>query len=312
MARGITTWHGFAGQTESVASLLQHCSGAMAKGQALPHILMSGPSGMGKTELAKCVATEMGVTCLGFYSSPQTKRWQLARHLALVQKPGDIVFIDEIHALKDEVQELLYPAIDRHKVPVIDEEKHRVMENEWLSIPAFTLIVASDQPGKLKNALKQRCVLRYTLGHYTEKEMAVIVSNRAAEVGVLLSPQAAKRIAAASRGVPRRARHILHSLHTVMEDEDVTVTKGMANKHLASIGIDADNLTSADRLFLTILGTRRSAVSLHDLASQIGLDEESVRNDVEPYLIRRGLVAVASRGRALTTAGTAYVKERKL
>jgi len=284
----------------------------MAKGQALPHLLLAGPSGMGKTELAKCVAAEMGVTCLDFYSSPQTKRWQLARHLALIQRPGDIVFIDEIHALPDGVQELLYPAIDRHRVPAINEERHRVLENEWLTIPSFTLIVASDQPGKLKNALKQRCVLRYTLGHYTEREMRVIVSNRAAEVGILLSPQAAKRIAAASRGVPRRAKHILHSLHTVMEDPDVTVTKGVANKHLLSIGINADNLTHADRMYLSILGTRRSAVSLHDLASQIGLDEESVRHDVEPYLIRRGLVGVESRGGSLTAAGTVYVNERKL
>ena len=312
MGRPIKTWRGFAGQAESVASLQQHCNGAMAKGQALPHILMQGPSGMGKTELAKVVAKEMGVNCLDFYSSPQTKRWQLALHLAKIEKKGDIVFIDEIHALPDGDQELLYPAIDRHQVPSIDEEKHRVLENEWKDIPAFTLIVASDQPGKLKNALKQRCVLRYALGHYTEKEMAVIVGNRAADTGILLSPQAAKRIAAAARGVPRRARHILHSLHTVMEDPEVTVTKGMANRHLTSIGIDADNLTTADRQYLSILGARRSTVSLHDLATQIDLDEESVRNDVEPYLIRRGLIGVQPRGRALTSTGMDYVAKRGL
>ena len=267
MGRPIKTWHGFAGQAVTVSSLIQHCNGAMAKGQALPHILMAGPSGMGKTQLAQCVAKEMGVECLDFYSSPQTKRWQLSRHLAKLQKPGDIVFVDEIHALKDEVHELLYPAIDRHQVPAIDEEKHRVLENQWVDIPAFTAIAASDQPGKLKNALKQRCVLRYTLGHYTEKEMTVIVSNRAAATEILLSPQAAKRIAEASRGVPRRAEHILHSLHTVMEDTEVNVSKSMANRHLASIGIDADNLTQADRQYLTILGKRCSTVSLHDLRS---------------------------------------------
>lgn len=267
---------------------------------------------MGKTELAKCLSLEMGVQCLDFYSSPQTKRWQLARHLSQIQRKGDVVFIDEIHALQDSVQEMLYPAIDRHEVPVVDADKHRIMENEWQPIPAFTLVVASDQPGKLVNALKQRCVLRYSLRHYTEREMDVIVRNRAAEIGILLSPQSAKAIAAASRGVPRRARHILHSLHTVLEDTEVTVTKGMASNHLASIGIDKDSLTDADRMFLTILATRNSTVSLHDLASQIGLDEESVRNDVEPYLIRRGLVSVEARGRALTNAGTAYVAGRGL
>ena len=305
MGRPLPTWHGFAGQTQIVSSLLQHCNGALAKGTPLPHILLSGPSGMGKTELAKCLSHEMGVECLDFYSSPQTKRWQLALHLAKVAKKGDVVFVDEIHALQDSVQELLYPAIDRHEVPVVDPDKHRIRENEWQPISPFTLVVASDQPGKLVNALKQRCVLRYTLGHYTEQEMRVIVLNRAAETGVLLSPQAARRIAQASRGVPRRARHILHSLHTVMEDTDVRVSKTMADRHLASIEIDKDNLTQADRMFLSILAGRGSTVSLHDLASQIGLDEESVRN-LDPgavFLVWFSQKSGTSRGVAALLSG---------
>lgn len=313
MGRPQKTWHGFAGQAPVVRSLQQHCSGALSKATELPHILLDGPSGMGKTALAECVAKEMGVKCLEFYSSPQTKRWQLAQHLAKVEKRGAIVFVDEIHALLDSVQELLYPAIDRLQIPVVDADKHRIIENEWQEIPRFTLIAASDQAGRLKNALKQRLVLPYTLGHYTDGEMKHIVLNRAAEIGLLLSPLAANRIAGATRGVPRRARHLLESLHTCLEDTGVQVTSCMARKYLmSSRGIDNDHLTLHDRRYLGILRARGTTISLHDIARQVGKDEDSVREDIEPYLIRQGWVAVEPRGRRLTDAGIAYIERRDL
>ena len=311
MARPIESFHGFCGQSAIVQSLRDHCTGAMAKGTPLPHICFMGQSGMGKTELARAVSTEMGTTCHSFFASPSTKRWQLALALSKVKK-ADIFFLDEIHALADGVQECLYPAIDKLQVPQVDPVTHRIVENEWVTIPPFTLICASDQAGKLKNALRQRLVLRYTLGDYAEQEMRVIVGNRASELGVLLSPQAATRIAQAARGVPRRARHILHSLQTCLEDPSVTVTKIAANRHLASIGIDKDDLNGNDRAYLGVLGRRSGFVSLETLAMQLGLDDITLKREVEQHLTKRELVSVDSRGRSLTDKGRKYVAERNL
>lgn len=311
MGRSIESFHGFCGQTAIVGSLREHCSGALAKGTPLPHICLMGPSGMGKTELAKAVSKEMGTTCHSLFASPATKRWQIAETLKKLNN-GDILFLDEIHALPDAVQEILYPAIDRLQAPVVDPQTHRITENEWVQIPPFTLISATDLPGKLRNALRQRLVLRYTLGDYTEKEMRVIVGNRAAELGILLSPQAASRIGQAALGTPRRARHILHSLHTCLEDPSVVVSKVMANKHLASIGIDKDNLNGNDRAYLAVLGRRGGFVSLETLAMQLGLDDVTLKREVEIHLTKRELVSVDSRGRSLTEKGKQYVEKRGL
>jgi len=310
MARPLPSFHGFVGQADTVRSIQDHCRGSLSKSRPLPHILFMGPSGMGKTELSKCVAKEMGVGCHDFFASPASKRWQIAKHFLKV-KEGDIVFIDEIHALQDSVQEVLYPAVDRREVPVVDE-RSRVVENEWVKIPAFTLIAASDQIGKLKNALLQRMPLRFCLRDYTEAEMKVIVANYAASIGILLSPQAAKRLGKASRGVPRRARHLLHSLHTCLENTSQTVTMSMADKHLKSVGIDKDDLTEHDRLYLGILARRGGFVSLESIAIQLSLDAETVMHQVEPFLTRMEVISVDRRGRTLTDKGISYVKQRGL
>ena len=310
MARPIGAWHGFAGQAAIVNSLKEHCQGATAKNQPLPHLCLAGPSGMGKTAIASCVSKELGTSFLPLFCSPQTKRWQMAAHLAKVKR-CDIVFLDEIHQLHDSVQEILYPAIDNHKVALVDEH-NKLQDNQWIQIPEFTLITATDSPGAMVNALRQRMTLRYLLQQYSTPEMRIIVSNRAAEIGVLLSPQACSRIAEAARGVPRRAKHLLQSLHTVIEDAGVIVTKTMANNHLKSIGIDKDNLTESDRQYLGVLGRANRCVSLNNLSQSLGLDEASVVRDVEGTLMQMELISVESRGRSLTEQGKKFVQNRRL
>jgi Holliday junction DNA helicase RuvB len=304
------TWHSFAGQVGVVKALRDHCTGALAKNQPLPHLCLAGPSGMGKTELASCIAKELGTSFLPLFCSPQTKRWQMAKHLAQVKRL-DVVFLDEVHQLIPAVQEVLFPAIDKRKVPVVNED-NRIQENEWLEIPEFSVVTATDQPGAMVNAFRQRLALRFVLQPYTTAEMRVIVANRAAETGVLLSPQACSRIAEAARGVPRRARHLLQSLHTVLEDAGVTVTKTMASAHLAGIGIDRHNLTDSDRQYLGVLARREGHVSLQNLVSSLGLDEISVIRDIEPYLMQAELISVESRGRSLTEKGKQFVADRRL
>jgi Holliday junction DNA helicase RuvB len=311
MGRPILSFRGFVGQRDTVRSLREHCRGAVAKGEPLPHIRLDGPSGSGKTRLAKAVAQEMGTSCLDFYSSRQSKKVQVAETLAQV-KAGDIVFIDEIHALPLDSQELLYPAIDRLEVPEIDAEKRCVVEGKWKKIPPFTLIAATDQPGKLQKALRQRLVLRYTLADYTEPELRQIVFNYAAEHKMLLKPQAATRLAQAARGIPRRARHLLESLRTVMSDLNVEIDKVHVDRHLKSIGIDSDNLTPTDRRYLSILHKGGGRMSLASLALQLGLDADTVYQETETYLQRKGLITIGSGGRHITDAGSNLIVERGL
>lgn len=294
-----------------MSSLRDHCLGAKSKGEPLPHLQLGGPSGVGKTHLAKSIAAEMQTDCIEHYASRQSKKWQISELLATVKK-GDVVFIDEVHALPVDVQELLYPAIDLLQVPEVDAEKHRIVENKSIKIPPFTLVVATDQPGMLRNALRQRLVLRYTVGCYSLMELRQIVFGYAANLGLLLKPQAATRLAEAARGIPRRARHMLLSLHTVTQDLQLEITKVMVDKHLASLGVDHDNLNKDDRRYLTVLRQRGGYMSLPNLALQLGMDVMAVQRDVEAYLIHREWVGIDSRGRFLTPTGRTFVAERRL
>jgi Holliday junction DNA helicase RuvB len=310
MARPLETWHGYAGQTNIVKSLREHCAGAVAKNQPLPHICLAGASGMGKTAVANCISKEMGTSFLPIFCSPQVKRWQMAKHLAQVKR-CDVVFLDEVHQLIPAVQEILFPAIDNHKVPLVDEN-NRIQDNEWIEIPDFSVVVATDQPGCLVNAFRQRLALRYVLQPYTLAEMRVIVSNYAAKIGILLSPQATSRIAEATRGIPRRAIHLLQSLQTVIQDPNEEVSKTMANRHLESLGIDKDNLTDQDRKYLAALARRNNYMSLQNLASLLSLDEHAVTRDIEADLMQMELISVESRGRLLTPKGKSFVEKRGL
>jgi Holliday junction DNA helicase RuvB len=311
MPRPIPSFHGFVGQREIVKSLIDHCQGAVAKAEPIPHIQFGGSSGIGKTHLARAIAAEMKTECHEFYSSRQSRKLQLVELLGKVKK-ADIVFIDEIHSLPADGQELLYPAIDKQRVPDVDKEKHRLIENSWVQIPPFTLIAATDQPGMLRNALRQRLVLRYMLGDYAVPEMRQIVLNHAAELKLLLKPQAATRLAEAARGIPRRARHLMTSLHTVLRDMSVELTKGDVSRHLKSLGIDGDNLTLTDRRYLTVLRERGGRMSLPNLALQLGMDVMAVQRDIEAFLIQKGWIGIECRGRFLTESGKVFVTKRGL
>ena len=310
MGRPITTWHGIAGQANIVNALKEHCAGATAKNQPLPNLLLAGQSGTGKTAIAHAISKQLGTNFLPLFCSPQVKRWQMAKHLSLVKR-CDVVYLDEVHQLLPAVQEVIFPFSDSRRVPFVDEN-NRIQEGQWIDVPEASIVVSTDQPGCLVNAFRQRMALRFVIQPYTTAEMRIVVANRAAEIGLLLSLQATSRIAEAARGIPRRARHLLQSLQTVLEDTSVTISKTMASNHLASIGIDRDNLTESDRQYLGVLARRNGAVSLHNLSSSLGLDEMSVLRDIEPYLMQQELIGVESRGRSLTDKGRKYVADRRL
>ena len=284
----------------------RHCRGALEKSKPMLHTLLGGPSGIGKTHLAHAVAAEMETGLVEFYSARSSKRIELVERLGALKKPGDVVFIDEIHALPVDCQEILYPAIDELKIPKIDGDKRKqVSSDAWVAIPPFTLIAATDQHGQLLNALGRRLPLKWTLGWYSDTEMRQIVFNRATELGVLLNEQACTRLAKSAKGAPRRARHLLESLHLVMPVTDRPLTKPEIVRFLLeSQGMDDNNLTSIDHAYLDAL-RKNPVLSLQNIARQLGLDMKAVCRDIEEYLIRRGLIVIGSQGRRLTEDGLA-------
>ena len=309
MPRPIPTWHGFVGQRDIVASLAEHARGAVQKAVTLPHVLLSGQSGVGKTHLARAVSADMQTGFHDHCCDRQTKKIDVAEKLAAVKK-GDIVFLDEIHALPADGQEMLYVAIDGLRVPKIDAEKRRLVPNQWTSIPAFTLILATDQPGRLLKALRQRFDPCYTLAEYTIPELQQIVFNTAAEINILLTPQAATRLAEAARGIPRLARNRMKSFRVSMPDTSVEITRGMVDRYLRSIGIDDENLTRNDIRYLRELLKRGGRLSLANLAVLLGADIRQVQAEIEGYLHHRGWIGIDSRGRFMTPGGVKFCAER--
>lgn len=311
MSRPLFSFNGFVGQREIVDPLRALAQGVIRNSEVFPHTAFVGPSGTGKTHLAEALAKELDRNCIPFLSSPQSKKWQLAE-LFMAGKNGDVFFIDEIHSLPTDSQELLFPAIDKLRVPEVDAAKHRVKDNEWIDIQPFTLVVATDKPGMLLNALKQRIVLRFAFTRYSLEEMRQIAFNYASSLNILLTPQAATRIAEAARGLPRRARHLLSSVKTTLPDPGLEVSKTFIDEHLSMCGTDADNLRPEDRRYLRVLAIRNGSVSLKCMSIQIGFDSAYIESDIEGNLIERGLVSIEPRGRILTPAGRQFCSERGL
>lgn len=302
MARPLPTLHGFVGQRNIVETLQAHVQGATSKSEPLPPTLLTGPTGVGKTELAKAIASETRTNFIELYSPSSPRKWQVIETMRAL-KPLDVAFIDEIHALPFECQEILYPAIDSRRVPEVDADKHRVEPDKWVDIAPFTLIAATDQPGTLRKALKSRFVMQFHLNFYNVSELRQIVLNHAAELGILLTPQAATRLAEAARGLPRLACHRLESYRTCAQDLGQEVTRGMIDRYLGSLGIGETNLTSTDMRYLGVLRDRGGRASLDTLALQLNLDTVEVKFDVESYLVRRGFIGIERGGRVLTEQG---------
>ena len=302
MARPLPTLHGFVGQRSIVETLQAHVQGATSKSEPLPPTLLTGPTGVGKTELAKAIASETRTNFIELYSPSNPRKWQVIETLRAL-KPLDVAFIDEIHAFPYECQEILYPAIDSRRVPEVDADKHRIEPDKWVDIAPFTLIAATDQPGTLRKALKSRFVMQFHMDYYNVSELRQIVLNRAADLGILLTPQAATRLAEAARGLPRLACRRLDSYRIWAQDLGQEVTRGMIDRYLGSLGISETNLTSTDMSYLKTLRDRGGRASLDTLALQLNLDAVEVKFDLESYLVRRGLIGIERGGRVLTEQG---------
>ncbi|MEQ8819762.1 MAG: Holliday junction branch migration DNA helicase RuvB [Sumerlaeia bacterium] len=294
----------FVGQSQAVENLQIFITAARQRGEALDHVLLYGPPGLGKTTLAHIIATEMG-SQLHSTSGPIIERKDDLAAILTDLKPHDILFIDEIHRLNRTVEECLYPAMEDGQIDImIGEGAHA--KSIKLDVAPFTLVGATTRAGMLTAPLRARFGITQRLQFYSDEEMAKIITRSARLLACSITTEAIGLIARRSRGTPRIANRLLRRVRDIAQvRHDNHIDIGVAEDALRLLDVDQRGLDTQDRAFLSSLIDRFGGgpVGLNTLAVSLSEDEDTLLDVVEPYLIQIGFLARTPRGRVATRAG---------
>jgi holliday junction DNA helicase RuvB len=298
----------FVGQARVREQLSLVLEGAMRRGRAPDHVLLSGPPGLGKTTIAMIIAAELGAP-LRITSGPAIERaGDLAAVLSTLS-PGEVMFIDEIHRVARPAEEMLYLAMEDFRVDVMIGKGPGATAIP-LDIAPFTLVGATTRAGLLPAPLRDRFGFTAHLDFYEPAELGVIIRRSAGLLGVAMDDDGADEIAGRSRGTPRIANRLLRRVRDFAEVRgDGVITQAAARAALEIYEVDANGLDRLDRAVLSALirGFGGGPVGLATLAVAVGEEPETVEVVAEPFLVRAGLMARTQRGRVATPAAWSYL-----
>lgn len=291
----------FTGQARTLENLSVFIRAAKARSEAVDHMLFYGPPGLSKTTLSRIIAEEAEV---GFKSvaAPSIAKPADLINVLINLEARDVLFIDEIHRLPTIVEEVLYAAMEDYRIPIdVDEDGRPGANIIEVDVPAFTLVGATTRKGMLSQPLQDRFGMQFRLEHYPDEDLAGIVQRAAVQLGQTLTEKHALLIAQRSRGTPRIALRLLRRVRDFREDARVDYSDEFITACLDDLGVSDLGLDELDLRYLSVLRDQHNGgpVGIETIATAVSESRETLEMSVEPFLIRKGLIARTSRGRKL-------------
>jgi Holliday junction DNA helicase RuvB len=298
----------FVGQERIKAQLAIALQAAKARGEALDHVLLVGPPGLGKTSLAFIIREELGAGIRTVAGPALERKGDMAAILTGLEQ-RDVLFVDEIHRLNRAIEEILYPALEDFRLDIIVGQGPAA-RTLTLDLPTFTLVGATTRTGLLTTPLRDRFGMTFRLEYYEPSELATIVRRSARIIGVQIEDEAAEEIAGRARGTPRIANRILRRVRDVAEVRHAgAITTAIAREALTLLEVDEGGLERIDRELLRAIVERFDGgpVGLSTLAVALSEEPDTIEDVYEPYLLQLGFIQRTPRGRIVTKLGRAHI-----